>query len=53
VVHLGPGSAVGSSSISAFDDEGFEHDGDSSFDEDAVGSSQSLDGSSQGNVGDD
>jgi hypothetical protein len=53
VVHLGSGSAAGSSSIAAFDDEGFEHDGDSSFDEDAVGSSQSLDGSSQGNVGDD
>ena len=52
VVHLGSGSAAGSSSISAFDDEGFEHDGASSFD-DGGGSSQSLDGSSQGTVGDD
>ena len=46
------GSAAGSSSISAFDDEGSEHDGDSSFDDDG-GSSQSLDDSSQGTVGDD
>ncbi len=50
VVHLG--SAAGSSSISAFDDEGSEHDGDSSFD-DGGGSSQGLDDSSQGIVGDD
>ena len=51
VVHLGSGSGAGSSSISAFD-EGFEHDGDSSFD-DGGGSSQGVDGSSQGTVGDD
>ena len=51
VVHLG--SASGSSSIAAVDDEGFEHDGDGSYDEDAVGSSQSLADLSQGNVGDD
>jgi hypothetical protein len=53
VVHLGSGSAAGSSSMSAFDDEGFEPDGDGSFDGGAVESSQSQDGSSQGNVGDD
>ena len=53
VVHLGSGSAAGASSISAFDDEGYEHEGDSSFDDGAVGSSQGLDDSSQGTVGDD
>ena len=52
VVHLGSGSTTGSSSISAFDDEGSEHEGDSSF-EDGGGSSQGSEDSSQGTVGDD
>src|SRR5258705_5696793 len=45
VVQLGAGSGAGSSSMSGLDDEGFEPDGDRSFDDGAVGSMQSQDGS--------
>ena len=51
VVHLGSGSSASLSSTSASDGEEFESEGDSSFDENAVGISQ--DGATEGNVGDD
>jgi hypothetical protein len=51
VVHLGSGSTASPSSISASEGDEFESEGDSSFDEETVGSSE--DGATQGNVGDD
>lgn len=51
VVHLGSGPAASPSSTSASEGEGFDSEGDGSFDEELVGSSQ--DGATQGTVGDD